>query len=75
VLATTASLSSARCGPFLFQVRGDVGVAFAATTLLADVLLRRTRVHGNLNVFGHCKRLQNVALSRTNVCGERSSLG
>jgi hypothetical protein len=52
------------------KVTGDITVAFARTPLLLDVLLRRTRVHGNIAVFENCKRLQNVACSRTNVFGE-----
>ena len=52
------------------NVRGDVGFAFERTTLLVDVLLRKcSNVRGDIGVFGHCLRLQNVALSRTKVSG------
>jgi len=51
-------------------VGGDIGVAFARTPLLLDVMLRRTQVNGNVAVFEKCKRLQNFTCSRSQVHGK-----
>jgi hypothetical protein len=52
------------------MVYGDIYDAFFNSPNLMDIMLRRTRVSGDLEVFEHCHKLRHVALSRTKVHGQ-----
>ena len=54
---------------FFLKVHGNIGVALSKSFFILDVLMRKTRVSGDLSVFESCLRVQNVSLSRTLVSG------